>query len=613
MKTRYVIAFFAIVISTSCLAQNKTLGVGAATPNANAALHVESPTNNQGFIMPRLTTAQRTAMAGLPLTTADDGLMVYDKDTKKIYIWDGAAWQLAAGLNLPFASSTASASPALEITNTGTSNAGLFRISNPGNSNPALSSITDGTGLALALNVTNASNSGAALSIVHAGTGNAISTNAPIQATQFIGDGSLLTNLPAFALPFTGLTGAASTAFQVTHTGTGHTAGDFRIQNTSSSASALRAQSDGSGAAFTATNIGTTGFAANFDNTDATNPSATVFAVNNGTGPVAVITQTNASNISPALSISSAGSGPSITATGSIEALQFVGDGSGLSGITVPDVSITAANESVSIGKSAGTSFQGVSIGDQVGGGGSGNVFIGKSAGIANTGNNNLFAGWQAGMSNFDGNNNIFIGPGAGGGVTSGVSQTTGDNIVLIGTHADIGATPGINNAVAIGEGAVVNASNAIVLGNSSTNVGIGFSAPTARLDVRNTNGSTNAAYFSINNGANAAPGVLTQTNGTGPALQANQSNNGIAVDIVSGTMKHSTFTTAGTTITTRAGVYNLTGAGTYSLPTAGVVDGEVCIVYNSNAGSITVESVLMAAGIVHQFVRIGAAWRRVQ
>lgn len=888
MKTRYVIALFAIVISSTCLAQNKTLGVGVATPNSNAALHVESPTNNQGFIMPRLTTAQRTAMAGLPLTTADDGLMVYDKDIKKIYVWDGAAWQLAAGLNLPFASSTASASPALDITNTGTSNAGLFRISNPANVNPALSSITDGTGLALALNVTNASNSGAALSIVHNGTGNAISANRPIQATQFVGDGSLLTNLPAVSLtlPFSASTGAVSNAFQITHTGTGNSAGEFHIQNTSSSASALRAQSDGSGAAFTATNIGTNGFAANFDNTDATNASPTVFVVNQGTAPAAVFNQTNALNSAPVLSISSSGSGPSIAASGSIEALQFVGDGSlltglaagsgwGLSGntgtdpateffgttdaqdlviktnsaeairvmasgqvgigstpvsakvdianstteiglhsavstasgvqnralqgystgsttqnigvygtgdiagaagaigvygeaigtgsgaavgvyastntftattgtsyglfaeamngtdnwagffasgnlhvtngisvgspgnfgagtdvltsqgagvapiwapVTVPDISITAANEDVSIGKSAGTSFQGVSIGDLVGGGGNGNVFIGKSVGSANTGNNNVFAGWQAGMSNFDGSANIFIGPGAGGGISSGVTQTTGNNNILIGLHTDVG-TDGLNNAVAIGSGAVVNASNAIVLGDANATVGIGITNPTAKLEVinastsghgadirinevtstnfalnvyneglgysayfRNGNGSATGnailaenyglsqtvrsfAYgsgdaglfsvigsgtgkggvFSIANASNASVALEATTNGTGPAFLANQSNNGIAIDITAGTLKHSTFSTAGLTITVRAGVYILTGAGTYSLPTTGVLEGEVCLVYNSTGGSITVESQLIAASNVYQFVRIGGAWRVVQ
>src|SRR3546814_513966 len=73
------------------LAQNKTLGVGVTTPNPNAALHVESPTGNQGFIMPRLTTAQREAMTSL-LTAADQGLILFDTDLSSIFIWDGVVW-----------------------------------------------------------------------------------------------------------------------------------------------------------------------------------------------------------------------------------------------------------------------------------------------------------------------------------------------------------------------------------------------------------------------------------------------------------------------------------------------------------------------------------------
>jgi hypothetical protein len=38
--------FLVSVATTYLFAQNKTLGVGTASPNPNAALHVESPTNN---------------------------------------------------------------------------------------------------------------------------------------------------------------------------------------------------------------------------------------------------------------------------------------------------------------------------------------------------------------------------------------------------------------------------------------------------------------------------------------------------------------------------------------------------------------------------------------
>jgi hypothetical protein len=47
-------------------------------------------------------------------------------------------------------------------------------------------------------------------------------------------------------------------------------------------------------------------------------------------------------------------------------------------------------------------------------------------------------------------------------------------------------AVDGLTNATAIGYGAAVSVSNAIVLGNGSANVGIGTSAPTVLLDVEN-------------------------------------------------------------------------------------------------------------------------------
>ena len=99
MNRIIVLAFFVLSIA-KVQAQNKSLGVGTSTPNPNAALHVESPTGNQGAIMPRLSTAQRTAMGGI-LGVADAGLLLYDNDLKGLYIWDGVAWQSSAKLQFP--------------------------------------------------------------------------------------------------------------------------------------------------------------------------------------------------------------------------------------------------------------------------------------------------------------------------------------------------------------------------------------------------------------------------------------------------------------------------------------------------------------------------------
>ena len=57
-----------------------------STTNASAAFQVDSTT--KGVLIPRMTTAQRTAIV-LPAA----GLIVYDTDTNKSYTYDGTSWQ----------------------------------------------------------------------------------------------------------------------------------------------------------------------------------------------------------------------------------------------------------------------------------------------------------------------------------------------------------------------------------------------------------------------------------------------------------------------------------------------------------------------------------------
>jgi hypothetical protein len=86
---------------------------------------------------------------------------------------------------------------------------------------------------------------------------------------------------------------------------------------------------------------------------------------------------------------------------------------------------------------------------------------------LAGTGNNNAFFGRSAGISNIIDNDNT-----------------------AIGAYSD--SAPGITNATALGYQAKVTQSNSLVLGSingvngatASTNVGIGTTAPKARLDV---------------------------------------------------------------------------------------------------------------------------------
>jgi carbonic anhydrase/acetyltransferase-like protein (isoleucine patch superfamily) len=95
---------------------------------------------------------------------------------------------------------------------------------------------------------------------------------------------------------------------------------------------------------------------------------------------------------------------------------------------------------------------------------GTGNSFFGDSTGLLNnTGGNNSFFGKGAGLSNNSGGNNVFVG------YTSGVGNTTGSNNTLIGANTNVNHQNNsvLNYATAIGAGAVVHASDLIVLGRN--------------------------------------------------------------------------------------------------------------------------------------------------
>jgi hypothetical protein len=112
---------------------------------------------------------------------------------------------------------------------------------------------------------------------------------------------------------------------------------------------------------------------------------------------------------------------------------------------------------------------------------GTGNTFVGRSSGFANVdGNQNAFLGLDAGRFNASGSANVMVGRAAG------YSSTTGSNNTFVGWNSGLSNTvengntflgaqangaAGITNATAIGAGAVVNASNTMVLGTAAVAV----------------------------------------------------------------------------------------------------------------------------------------------
>ena len=107
---------------------------------------------------------------------------------------------------------------------------------------------------------------------------------------------------------------------------------------------------------------------------------------------------------------------------------------------------------------------------------GSGNSFFGAATGLSYQGNDNSFFGWEAGRLTMA-SGNTFVGAKAGD------ANSTGSNNTVVGANADVGSS-NLTNATALGANAQVTQSDSLVLGNNAS-VGVGTSAPRARLDVQ--------------------------------------------------------------------------------------------------------------------------------
>jgi trimeric autotransporter adhesin len=129
-------------------------------------------------------------------------------------------------------------------------------------------------------------------------------------------------------------------------------------------------------------------------------------------------------------------------------------------------------------------------------------IYSGQKSNVV--GANNIFVGTYSGINNTDGGGNTFVGYG------TGQNNTTGSNNTFLGNSTGVSvANAGLTNATAIGFNTTVAASNALILGNSA-NVGIGISAPAAKLHVVGGNSvATGVRFQNLPN--DAAGGSATQ------------------------------------------------------------------------------------------------------
>ncbi|TAF73612.1 MAG: hypothetical protein EAZ53_12230 [Bacteroidetes bacterium] len=99
---KYSILFILLFCSfINTVNAQKNLGIGTDKPDPKAVLelNVENPSiNPQGLLLPRLTTAQRTALASGTIASLT-GMAVYDLTDKTFYTWDGTQWKSAGTLS----------------------------------------------------------------------------------------------------------------------------------------------------------------------------------------------------------------------------------------------------------------------------------------------------------------------------------------------------------------------------------------------------------------------------------------------------------------------------------------------------------------------------------
>ena len=69
------------------ISDSGNVGIGTATPDPSAKLELNS--TSQGFLVPRMTTAQRDAIVNPAV-----GLQIINISTQKIEIWNGLAWKI---------------------------------------------------------------------------------------------------------------------------------------------------------------------------------------------------------------------------------------------------------------------------------------------------------------------------------------------------------------------------------------------------------------------------------------------------------------------------------------------------------------------------------------
>ncbi len=82
---KFILISSLLLLSFVCFAQSAAITTDGSNADASAMLDIKS--TNKGMLVPRMTTAQRTAIA-----SPAKGLLVFDNDTGDFWFYNGTAW-----------------------------------------------------------------------------------------------------------------------------------------------------------------------------------------------------------------------------------------------------------------------------------------------------------------------------------------------------------------------------------------------------------------------------------------------------------------------------------------------------------------------------------------
>ena len=507
------------------------VGIGTATPAASAQLDVSSTT--RGFLPPRMTTAERNL-----IVTPATGLIIYNTTISGIQIYNGTTWYTAsnAATSVPYTGATGAVNlGAYDLTvngltvgrgsgnidnNTATGFQALFLNTtgavNVANGYQALYSNTTGSNntaigtRALQLNTTGFYNTATGFQ--------SLSLNTTGAANTANGNGALYSNTTGNANSATGFHSLYSNTTGAANTANGHQAllsNTTGFQNTAIGDASLLSNTTGN---YNTAN----GHRALFSNTTGfSNTAAGIQALTlNTTGSV------NVANGSQALFSNTTGSNNTANGSGALYS-NTTGNANTANGYQSLRSNTTGASNTAN-GSGAlfsnTTGFFNTATGNQ--------ALTSNTTGIQNTANGyqslftnttgffNTANGSQALLFNTTGEYNT------ANGHSALANNTTGTKNTAIGYAADV-ASNNLTNATAIGNGATVDASNKIQLGNTSvTSINTSGKLTTGLVTYPNVHGTTGQVLSTTGSGElswiTQSAGAVTSLGAIGSSSSAN-------------------------------------------------------------------------------------------